>query len=431
MEGVKRAKSQEPRGFLLKARHLFLTYPKNDGNKNKLLEMLLNKLENKVVLYAVCSNEKHEDGTNHLHAYVQLREQTCFKNPNCLDFNGKHGDYKTAFKPVECRDYVMKDGDYVEYGEFKTETDRKREKMLEKHEMTKEHNKLVLENKVHELVDNGQLPIIQVPLMEKAKAQYIASKQMPGKIIQRECIWIYGKPGCGKSTWVRNKEEVIYEKNAENKWWDMYQHEEAVLIEDLDDKGAHLSHKLKIWADNFRFPAEIKGGQCYPTYTRLYVTSNYVPEHLFTEPALLEAIKRRFKIKTLDAEYNLVDYFYDPTMIEPIIQTFDRKLKKKDRSRDNSPVDRRIADRNEGRINNLEFELRTLRAMKKEPLTSIEEEYKKKLFEEQQKVKEMELEIKKLKERLVEQDEYIKKLNASNAIGDRVEQNNLNIVNIE
>ena len=417
MENVRNSKSADAKGFMLRARHLFLTYPKNDGNKNKLLEMLLSKLENKGVLYAVCAEEKHEDGSPHLHAYVHLKDQTNFKNPNCLDFNGKHGDYSKAFCPKKSREYVMKDNNYVEFGEYKeTEELRKINREINR----QEKNKLILETDTVKLVDDGTIALTQIQLVEKSKSLYQQLNHPASeKIIQRECIWVYGKPGTGKSTWVRSIEESLYEK-PQNKWWCNYKHQPAIILDDLDIHGGCLGHYIKIWADNFRFNCEFKGGNIEPTYKRLYVTSNYLPEQLFKDRTEAEAIKRRFKIKTMNGDYNAVDYFYDGSLIE-YIEVEEKKKKKKERSRDNSPSDKRI-DRYEARINNLEFELKTIKQIRQEPVSAREEQYKNKLYEEQQLRKEMELEVKKHKEKIAELEEFIKKM--TNA-------NNLNKNNIE
>lgn len=106
-------------------------------------------------------------------------------------------------------------------------------------------------------------------------------------------LWIHGPPGCGKSR--PFQEAGCYSKPA-NKWWDAYDGEDLVLIEDIDLEHKHLGHLLKIWGDRYPFSAEIKG--CYVKIRphRIIITSNYTPEDLFTNEVLCEAIARRFKV---------------------------------------------------------------------------------------------------------------------------------------
>jgi len=93
---------------------------------------------------------------------------------------------------------------------------------------------------------------------------------------------------------VRTTEPSLYVK-AQNKWWDGYQGEEAVLIDDFDLQGKCLGHYLKIWSDKWKCTGEIKGSTIPLNFKRIYITSNYSINNIFGEDSVLEAaIKRRF-----------------------------------------------------------------------------------------------------------------------------------------
>jgi len=111
-------------------------------------------------------------------------------------------------------------------------------------------------------------------------------------------VWYWGRPGTGKSHAARQEHPDAYLK-AQNKWFDGYCGEEAIILDDLDKLGGDkLGHYLKIWADKYACTAEVKGATVNLRHKVIVVTSNYHPDTLWPEDEeLCEAIKRRFKIK--------------------------------------------------------------------------------------------------------------------------------------
>ena len=110
-------------------------------------------------------------------------------------------------------------------------------------------------------------------------------------------LWIWGEPGTGKSYFAESRNMTTYVKNT-NKWWDGYQGQELVIIEDLDpDSCKHMAKFLKNWADDYPFLAEIKGAaQLWPPTFCFIITSNYHPQDCFENQQDLQAILRRFSV---------------------------------------------------------------------------------------------------------------------------------------
>lgn len=105
-------------------------------------------------------------------------------------------------------------------------------------------------------------------------------------------IWYYGPPGTGKSHTARADYPGAYLK-MQNKWWDGYQGEDFVIIDDFDSK--ELGHLLKIWADKYSFLAETKGGAVHIRPKKIIITSNYkISELEWANSAMAQAIQRRF-----------------------------------------------------------------------------------------------------------------------------------------
>jgi len=109
--------------------------------------------------------------------------------------------------------------------------------------------------------------------------------------------WYYGPPGSGKSYRARTENPNAYLK-AQNKWFDGYAGEEAIILDDLDHNA--LGHHLKIWADRYACTGETKGGTIHLRHKKFVITSNYHPNTLFEDSEMCAAIERRFNIVYVD-----------------------------------------------------------------------------------------------------------------------------------
>lgn len=129
-------------------------------------------------------------------------------------------------------------------------------------------------------------------------------------------LWIFGRPGTGKSSVVEVLFPGYYYKRPDEDWTG-YVGQETVYIGDLDPESYRRvgSQNLKVWCDPQGFNANRKyaGGE-HITIGRLVVTSNFrIYECMRADTpgygTILESLKRRLRevhIDTLLAENGLV-----------------------------------------------------------------------------------------------------------------------------
>lgn len=100
---------------------------------------------------------------------------------------------------------------------------------------------------------------------------------------------------------MRQRFPLAYIK-GNNIWWDGYDGQETVILEEMGPKQIGAQH-MKKWCDHYPFSAESKGSSVLIRPKRLLVTSNYSIEACFPEPQDTDAIKRRFKIHHYEAPF--------------------------------------------------------------------------------------------------------------------------------
>lgn len=300
----------------------FLTYPQCSLTRSDLGDHLLS-LGPEIV---VVSQEKHKSGDLHLHAWCEWTKPKNVKRADFFDYKGFHCNIGST-KKKKCNTranalkYILKsDEEPWSFG-----IDLEAWKAAEKKHRSMIGEMLITGKKtVREIVAEYPAEIYNLDkLLRNVNLYKVLNKEVP-MMIPRKNYWIVGDPGVGKSYAVRSiyNMDELFMKSA-NKWWDGYAGQNAVLLDDLGPEHKMLSYYIKIWADNYSFNAEIKGGMIVPYYTSLYVTSNYKPYEIWKEDSdavLVSAIERRFEIKEifgretqrqLIAEILGLDYVYE------------------------------------------------------------------------------------------------------------------------
>lgn len=234
--------------------------------------------------YLIVGMERGATGTPHYQFFVRFLNARRFDSVKKI-FAGAHLEVCRG-SPKENIEYCKKEGDYVEHGEAplsKTDIGD-----LEKQRWT-DALQAAKEGRIDDIPADITLRhyrtirLIQKDYMEPAED----ANSVTG-------IWLWGESGAGKSRKARLDYPQAYLKMA-NKWWDGYQNQENVILDDLDKNHHVLGHHLKIWSDRYAFIAETKGGALQIRPSVLCVTSQYQIHEIWDDEETRDALKRRFK----------------------------------------------------------------------------------------------------------------------------------------
>lgn len=243
--------------------------------------------------YVIYGREVGESGTVHLQGFVYFDKKISRKKlsealPRAyLDVaNG------TIDENVE---YCSKDGDFVERGDKPIGGVGKKCTLKER----AEKNKKLMSGSLLSLVEQGEVAITQIPLLKRAR-MILAQETEKYTHTGVRGLWIYGPPRTGKSHYARTLSDDYYIK-PQNKWFDGYQGEHLIILDDFDTPC--LAHLLKIWADKYHCTGETKGGNVNLVHRQFVITSNYKIRDLIEDPIMATAIEERFELKTMMVKY--------------------------------------------------------------------------------------------------------------------------------
>ena len=211
-------------------------------------------------------------GRQHIQGYIYFTDKKSLASVRVL-FPRAH--IECAFTITEAIEYCKKEGNYLEFGD--PPIDQKKKGAAEKERW----------DNAWRDAKSGSLESIPADIRIRQYSQLLKiarDYQNKPSALPGVCgLWVFGLSGAGKSTSVHSQYPEAYLKNA-SKWWDGYQGEETVVLDDVDPSHAPwIGRYIKIWADSFPFLAESKGSARYIRPTLFIVTSQYKIDEIFTD----------------------------------------------------------------------------------------------------------------------------------------------------
>ncbi len=127
---------------------------------------------------------------------------------------------------------------------------------------------------VSEMIDDGMINNFQqIQLAEKLN-KYIKFKRTKPVV-----VWVYGPTGCGKTKFVHDNYSDVYVA-MNNKWWDGYENQSVILIDDLRAEDYPFNYLLRL-LDAYPLQLEIKGGSVQLRNKMFIITCPETPVGLF------------------------------------------------------------------------------------------------------------------------------------------------------
>jgi len=283
--------------------------------------------------YLVYGEEVGESGTPHHQGFVIFKNNKRLNN--LKDINGKaHWEMKSPKSTyAEASDYCKKDGKYYEFGTLPVENIKKAQPAGNK----ANHEKW---RAINDKAKEGDLDWIDQQHPKVFNQSYRNLKQMRTDYMKRKedlpdvCgLWLYGKSGVGKTKLVRTLYPDAYLKKPNNKWFDGYQQEDVVVIDDLDDTHTYMGYELKKLADAYCYLVEVKNSSMYIRPSKCVVTSQYTIREIWSDDQkTCEALERRFKqVEVTKDNRDILSYTYQqpskevPTEVKgPIEKAFEK-----------------------------------------------------------------------------------------------------------
>ncbi len=240
--------------------------------------------------YAIWQLESGESETLHIQGYVQWDRKHTLEHVRRL-FSGR-GHWEVRTGPAKkARDYCKKlEGQVAgpwEIGEWDEVCEGKRTDLIE----------------IKRKIDEG---VAETIIADEHFADWLRyhkgfreyqdiKKQKRDAKSHTTVVW--GNTGVGKSTWIRKQAPEAYwlspPKGSEGCWWDAYQGEKDVVLDDYED-WIPFRHLLRL-IDSFPQRVQFKGGSKEFAPERIWISSNKHPRHWF-EKEDYEPLARRIDV---------------------------------------------------------------------------------------------------------------------------------------
>lgn len=182
--------------------------------------------------------------------------------------------------------YCSKDEDFIEWGDRPSGQGRRSDLDTVK-ELVKSGGKM------KDVIDKGSN--YQSLKMGEFLLKYL---EKPREIKPIEVYWLYGESGTGKTKYVYDKYGTEVFRPVSDKWWEGYDGEKVVLLDDFRPAFCSFVRLLQ-FTDIYPFKVECKGGSRHVQYETIIITAPTDYSTMWSSETKedLEQLKRRITLE--------------------------------------------------------------------------------------------------------------------------------------
>lgn len=261
-----------------KARRFCCTVNYKDGeaNKEKFMVAVQNEVDSGAIKYVLVGKEvAPTTGTKHLQCYVHFKSQRIAKA-----LNKKFGGHWTACNGDEQSNYnyCSKESIYYEAGEPSKQGKRT--------DIRGVYEIVGAGGSMHEVIEEHEgsyQALRHAELLMKYSSP--SRSKVYGDDFKPEVVWIWGRPGSGKTRWAVHKMRELYGDDwwmmSNNfQWWEGYQRQPGVILDELRCDSCKFTQLLG-WLDRYDTRVPIKGSSCQLMAKTIFVTCYEDPMSLY------------------------------------------------------------------------------------------------------------------------------------------------------
>lgn len=281
------------------AKGWFLTFPQCPVAKEAALGLFKARFGDSLVDWVVCE-EKHQDGSPHLHAFVQFAGKKRVRS-DTFDIGKYHGNYQIAKSWRAVAKYCTKDGNYLSKYNLEAAM-KKQNKHLTVEDFEVDPLILLKGGKLNPLSLNNFLRNRDSYRSMIAKKRNRRDDNSPLKKKRHE--WLYGPSNTGKSTILREEmagEEDNWFQIPPNNDWSGYYNQEHLYYDEYTGQ-LKMSELNRICDGGAK--VNTKGGTVeLAKDVIVHIVSNYSIEECYSEANNWDTLKNRFIENKLNKVY--------------------------------------------------------------------------------------------------------------------------------